>query len=488
MRLSSPQLCFQLFSPTHLFQLSVFFEQTCFFCLHTCNAMSPTKLGVFANLALAASAMLIPSTMTEDLGDDHAFETLAINPPQRSVALECPGCAFATKEGDSLKWKADAGNAFRLDFDVGADEHTINLDNYQLFPPSFRLPFQPYHVTQVGPGDEEGLRLRVTGYEFRYDGSETISEAGTELLPMLLQITSVEDTPVKPPALQINVLKDADGRLMIASFNEAQIQPSPATPTEDDKECNEWPLYCKWKSIMEDRLEQLKHMGGRPRPGCHGRPHPTSPRPNNPMEHDHFSMAARRAFFTIFVPILIGIFAGTLTYLVGMALGCLIAITVAKFRGQSYQPIALDEEYAERVEAAQDGDEKEVLPAYEAPPVYEDAAADVKEADETNNMTGRGKGGKGLGKGGAKRHRKILRDNIQGITKPAIRRLARRGGVKRISAMIYEETRGVLKTFLESVIRDAVTYTEHAKRKTVTSLDVVYALKRQGRTLYGFGG
>ena len=61
-------------------------------------------------------------------------------------------------------------------------------------------------------------------------------------------------------------------------------------------------------------------------------------------------------------------------------------------------------------------------------------------------MTGRGKGGKGLGKGGAKRHRKVLRDNIQGITKPAIRRLARR-----ISGLIY-------------------------------------ALKRQGRTLYGFGG
>ena len=94
-------------------------------------------------------------------------------------------------------------------------------------------------------------------------------------------------------------------------------------------------------------------------------------------------------------------------------------------------------------------------------------------------------GGKGLGKGGAKRHRKILRDSIQGITKPAIRRLARRGGVKRISGLIYDETRGVLKLFLESVIRDSVTYTEHAKRKTVTSLDVIYALKRQGRTLYG---
>ena len=94
---------------------------------------------------------------------------------------------------------------------------------------------------------------------------------------------------------------------------------------------------------------------------------------------------------------------------------------------------------------------------------------------------------------------------LAGITKPAIRRLARRGGVKRISGLIYEETRGVLKIFLENVscfdtfsylrfliyflqvIRDSVTYTEHAKRKTVTALDVVYALKRSGRTLYGFG-
>jgi histone H3/H4 len=44
----------------------------------------------------------------------------------------------------------------------------------------------------------------------------------------------------------------------------------------------------------------------------------------------------------------------------------------------------------------------------------------------------------------------ILRSST-GITKPAIRRLARRGGVKRISGLIYEETRGVLKIFLENV-------------------------------------
>ena len=104
-------------------------------------------------------------------------------------------------------------------------------------------------------------------------------------------------------------------------------------------------------------------------------------------------------------------------------------------------------------------------------------------------MVGQGKGGKGVGKVGGKRHaRKSTKASIAGITKPAIRRLARRGGVKRISTFIYDDTRAVLKSFLENVVKDATTYTEHAKRKTVTAMDVVYALKRQGRTLYGFGG
>ena len=103
-----------------------------------------------------------------------------------------------------------------------------------------------------------------------------------------------------------------------------------------------------------------------------------------------------------------------------------------------------------------------------------------------------GKGGKGVGKGygkvAAKRHtRRGQRPVLEGVTKPAIRRLARRGGVKRISSDIYNYSREVLFIFLSQVVRDAITYTEHAKRKTVTAMDVVYALKRQGRTLYGFG-
>ena len=103
-----------------------------------------------------------------------------------------------------------------------------------------------------------------------------------------------------------------------------------------------------------------------------------------------------------------------------------------------------------------------------------------------NGIKSLGKGKSGKNSYSKRFNKRETRDVILGITKPAIRRLARRGGVKRISALIYEETRMVIRTFLENVIKDAVVYTEHSRRKTVTAMDVVYALKRQGRCLYGF--
>ena len=46
---------------------------------------------------------------------------------------------------------------------------------------------------------------------------------------------------------------------------------------------------------------------------------------------------------------------------------------------------------------------------------------------------------KGQVKSGVKRHQKVLKGDILGISKPSIRRLARRGGVVRISGLIYEQ-------------------------------------------------
>ena len=79
---------------------------------------------------------------------------------------------------------------------------------------------------------------------------------------------------------------------------------------------------------------------------------------------------------------------------------------------------------------------------------------------------------------------KILRDNIQGITKGSIRRLARRGGVKRISATIYDEIRGVIKTRLTQILEQTAMITEHRQRKTVTTMDIIFVLNRLGTPIY----
>jgi len=97
---------------------------------------------------------------------------------------------------------------------------------------------------------------------------------------------------------------------------------------------------------------------------------------------------------------------------------------------------------------------------------------------------------KGKGITATVRHRKNHQhknlDKAEGVTKPAIRRLARRGGVKRISGCVYEDAREALTTWLKDIVKSAVTYTEHARRKTVSSHDVIHALGRSGQTIYGF--
>ena len=92
------------------------------------------------------------------------------------------------------------------------------------------------------------------------------------------------------------------------------------------------------------------------------------------------------------------------------------------------------------------------------------------------------KGGKGV----LIRRRKVLKKAIYGISKATFLWLARRGGVKRFSGNIYEESRGVLKVFVEQIMKDVIAFCEYKRRKTVTPVDVIFALKQHGRVVYGF--
>jgi len=113
----------------------------------------------------------------------------------------------------------------------------------------------------------------------------------------------------------------------------------------------------------------------------------------------------------------------------------------------------------------------------------------------------------GIGKGGIKRakpvnpprlpgqlsnglfvwRKKLIPKQEQFIGRPSIRRLARRAGCIRVNVGVYNETRKTLREYMEKVLHDTVEFTKLARRKTVTAMDVVMALKFRGQTLYGFG-
>ncbi|PKS09095.1 hypothetical protein jhhlp_003709 [Lomentospora prolificans] len=67
-----------------------------------------------------------------------------------------------------------------------------------------------------------------------------------------------------------------------------------------------------------------------------------------------------------------------------------------------------------------------------------------------------------------------------------VRQSARRGGVKHISAAIYDEVRVALDARLRAIIKDCVSVLEYRGKKTVTVEDVIFALRRLGRPIYGF--
>lgn len=74
-----------------------------------------------------------------------------------------------------------------------------------------------------------------------------------------------------------------------------------------------------------------------------------------------------------------------------------------------------------------------------------------------------------------------------GLSHGDVRRLARRGGVKRMAGGIHQEVSTVLRSYLGAMIQDVAALAEYGRRMTVTLADVLLALKRRGTTMYGCG-
>lgn len=71
------------------------------------------------------------------------------------------------------------------------------------------------------------------------------------------------------------------------------------------------------------------------------------------------------------------------------------------------------------------------------------------------------------------------------IRKPALKRLCRRAGIKRLDGKTYGEIRTTLNDFLKPIIRQSLLVMRHSGRKTVTSDDVVFVMKTNQLPVYG---
>src|SRR5687768_2144054 len=70
-----------------------------------------------------------------------------------------------------------------------------------------------------------------------------------------------------------------------------------------------------------------------------------------------------------------------------------------------------------------------------------------------------------------RRHRRVLRDNIQGLTREGFRQMMADCGLKAIKeTAFFEELRGFAKQYLEKTERDAITCTEWMRSKRVQTI------------------
>ena len=87
------------------------------------------------------------------------------------------------------------------------------------------------------------------------------------------------------------------------------------------------------------------------------------------------------------------------------------------------------------------------------------------------------------GAGGSKR-RFAFKERTPVINSSSNKRLIRKGGVKRASAKVTQETEEALREFLTPIIGDIVELTMHAKEKTVKGEYVAYACRKRGSPGY----
>ena len=94
-----------------------------------------------------------------------------------------------------------------------------------------------------------------------------------------------------------------------------------------------------------------------------------------------------------------------------------------------------------------------------------------KTESKSKKTPSKGKPQKGSKKS-TKKTKKTFKDSVSHITEPALQRILRRAGVKRISNKVYNHLRKEIRGYLDKILFKVILITQHDGRKTVQIKDL----------------
>jgi len=356
-------------------------------------------LTLFCSLALTAQSILLPPEISWDA--ERLKDTVDVN--NHLIRLNCPGCLFAESDGTGkvYHWEDGVENALFLNFSIdSASPEALTLNGVQLYPlqivppllTALQIPstvslmaLNIVTATYWDTGIMPFARLRLD-YELSVrpmivrhmtsDWNETVSVVS-------FRIIGIEGKPVMGlDTVEMDLRKSPDNLLYIASLEKTQashdpfsINPIPGFEANKE-ECTVFPLLCKLKTIVGDKLSgvkaSLKKGCHKSRPG-HVKGH-SAGKSGRPHHHGHHGL--RKLFYRlkrvaahIIVPVFIGIAAGMAATLLGMGVGFLAIVLWRKFyRGGNragYSMVLQSEDYSEDHSKENELLDDKGLPEYE---------------------------------------------------------------------------------------------------------------------------
>ncbi|KAL2161305.1 hypothetical protein VTH06DRAFT_8525 [Thermothelomyces fergusii] len=370
--------------------------------------LKPLSLAAGLLALPAARAFLIPPEVGEaDIHISNAITesigTQVGEPQVVPIAVECPGCPILLRgrHGRTVQLKIDRPSHLELVFSIDRqpDYDRLLVNGYELYPSTSLfggilsapqvVDFEVPHYLEWAL---RKLRHRLVpqpqalGFSLKVSPPKQDAEGQFEMVELELQILEVGVAFVDGiPSINLKVLKDRDGRLLISRVDE--IPPEAPAPPPAVEPQGYLARLLRWLAMTRERLKGSNEFadcrGAAKNPPAFVETLPRPPADNSHAtdEHRHWAELVKHMTLYTLLPVLIGIVTGVSVGLIGMAVSTVLVSLWNKMSDRRRHGAGHRRHLSSRshrrkasLKEATVADEKAgLMEDQEAPPSYEEA-------------------------------------------------------------------------------------------------------------------